>query len=321
MFINLIIYFLAFAGIWVGSGFAVRSVERISRTFKMSSFMVSFLVLGFFTSIGELSVGINSILDDNPEIYVGNLIGASIILLMLIVPLLAIAGNSIRIAPEFRGFNLPASLIVIALPVILAMDGKVGRMDSVISLALFFFLLVGMQAKRSLVEKLKKINKKTGIRLGKELIKIVFGVAVIFIASRFVVEQTVYFSELLGVSPFLVSLLLIAIGTNIPELSLVIRSVFMKNNQVAFGDYIGSAAFNTFLLGLLTFIYGGQVTLTNSYMVSLLFLVVGLLVFYYFARTKNTISRAEGVVLLMIYVAFLATEIVLHKNLIFWNVQ
>jgi len=311
---HLVIYALSFIGIWIGSGLAISSVERLSKILRVSSFAVSFIVLGFFTSVSELSVGVNSILENDPEIYVGNLIGASIVIFMLIIPLLAITGNNIKITPEFRGFNLPASLVVIALPVILAMDGRIGRTDSILALSLFGFLVVAVQTKRGLLEKMKAINSRSSIKVGKELLRIVFGVAVIFIASRFVVEQTMYFSNILQLSPFVISLLLISIGTNIPELSFVVRSAFMKNNQVAFGDYVGSASFNTFLMGGLTFFYGKPVLLNNSYLVSLLFLVVGLFVFYYFARTKNSISRIEGLVLLALYVLFLLVEIYIHKS-------
>jgi len=317
MLSHLLIYLLSFIGIWIGSGLAIKSVERLSQSLRLSSFAVSFLVLGLFTSISELSVGVNSILENDPEIFVGNLIGASIVLFMLIVPLLAIVGNSIRITPELQGFNLPASLVVIALPVILAMDGRVGRTDSIIAMVLFVFLMVSIQSKRGLLEKIKNISPLIGVRVGRELSKILFGVTVIFVASKFLVEQTVFFSNLLHVSPFLISLLLIAIGTNVPELSLVIRSAFVRNHQVAFGNYVGSAAFNTFLLGLLTFFYGKPVLLNNSYVVSLLFLVAGLAAFYYFARTKNTISRVEGLVLLALYLAFLLTEIGIHGGLNF----
>jgi cation:H+ antiporter len=311
---HLIIFILSFVGLWIGSGLAIGSVERLSKILKVSSFAVSFLVLGFFTSESELSVGINSIIGNDPEIYVGNLIGGSIVIFMLIIPLLAITGSKIKIPTEFQGFNLPASLVVIALPVILAMDGRVGRIDSIIALSLFGFLVIAVQTRKGLFEKIKTFNPRSGVKVGKELLRIVFGLATIFIASRFIVEQTIYFSHLLEISPFLISLLLIAIGTNIPELSLVLRSVFMKSNQVAFGDYVGSAAFNTFLLGLLTLIYGKPVFLTNSYLVGLLFLVAGLVIFYYFARTKNSISRLEGLALVAMYILFLATEVFIHRK-------
>lgn len=315
MYSHLVLYLLAFVGIWVGSGLAIRAVERISRTLKMSSFAVSFLVLGFFTSVGEFSVGINSIINNDPEIFVGNLIGASIVIFMLIVPLLAFTGRRINISLEFRGFNLPASLVVISLPVLLAMDGIISRMDSYISLVMFGILVLIIQSKKGFIETVKSINQRAGIKVGKELLKIIFGVATVFIASKFVVDQTLYFSQIFKVSPFLISMLVISLGTNIPELSLVVRAAFMRNNQVAFGDYVGSAAFNTFLLGSLSLINGKAVLLSNSYLISLLFLIVGLGMFYFFARTKNSISRGEGLVLLTLYVGFIGTEWLIHRGI------
>jgi len=312
---HLLIYLLSFVGIWIGSGIAIKSVERLSRTLRISSFSVSFLILGVFTSIGELSVGVNSILKNDPEIYVGNLIGASIVLFMLIIPLLAITGRSIQIPDKFKGRNLPMSLLVVAMPAILVLDGQIGKTDSLIALGLFVILLISIGAKRGIISQLKSFNPQSGVRVGKELIKIILAVGVIFVASKFVVDQSLYFSKILNVSPFFISLIFIAVGTNIPELSLVVRSIFMKNKQVAFGDYIGSAVFNTFLLGMLTLIYNKTVFLTNSYVVSLVFLVVGLVAFYYFARTKHSISRLEGLFLLALYLLFLTSEMVMHKNI------
>lgn len=318
MIAHVILFSLSFVGIWIGSGLAIKSVERISRTFKISQFAISFIVLGFFTSISELSVGINSILENDPEIFVGNLIGGSIVIFMLLIPLLAIVGKPIKISLEFQGFNLTASLLVVGLPVILVMDGVIGKLDSVLTIGFYAFLLALTQTKRSLLERISNINHRSGIIIGRELLKILFGVTTIFIASKFVVEQTMYFSQIINVSPFLISLLMIALGTNIPELSLVIRSIFMKNNQVAFGDYIGSAAFNTFLLGLLSLVYDKPIQLNNSYLTSLLFSITGLMLFYFFSRTKNSVNRIEGMVLLSLYALFILTEIFLHRNLLFW---
>ncbi len=312
---HVFIYLLAFTGIWIGSGIAIKSVQRLAKSLNLSSFMVSFVVLGLFTSMGELSVGINALLGGDPEIYVGSLVGASIVLFLLIAPLLAIVGNSVKVNAEFRGFNLVASLVVVALPSMLVMDGKIGVTDSIVAVVVFVFLLLSLESKKGLLDKIKTMDFGKSVKVGKELLKALFGMIIVFTASKFVVEQTVYFSDLLGISSFLISLLLISIGTNVPELSLVIRSAFMKDYEVAFGNYVGSAAFNTFLLGVLTLIYGKPVFLTNSYVVSLLFLIVGLFMFYIFARTKNTLSRWEGVMLLMVYAAFVATELYLHRSI------
>ena len=310
---NFIIYVASFVGIWIGAGLAIKSVEKLSRSLRISSFIVSFLVLGFFTSVSELSVGVNAVMVNDPEIYVGNLIGASLVIFLMIIPLLAIGANGLKINQGFQGLNLLVSVIVIAAPAILSMDGKIDRFDSIIAIILYFFLVICIQTKKNLLESVANLKKSQSTKLLRELVKIILGIIIIFIASRFIVDQTLYFSKALQISPFLISLLLISIGTNIPELSLTVRSIFMKNNQIAFGDYVGSAAFNTFLFGLLTLVYGKPVYLTNSYFGSLLFLGAGLLIFYYLAKKDHVISRVDGLVLLLIYVAFLLVEIVLGK--------
>lgn len=314
---HLFIYVISFVLIWIGSGLVVKSVERLSHALKVSSFAISFILLGFFTSISELSVGVNSLLRNDPEIFVGNLIGASIVIFMLLIPLLAILGNSIHITPEFRGLNLPASLIVVALPVILAMDGKIDKIDGYVSIAAFLFLLFQIENKKGVLNLPHHPPHKTGHKTGKDILLTLVGVVIIFLASRLVVDQTLYFSDLLHISPFLISLLLISLGTNIPELSLVLRSIFMRNKQIAFGDYIGSAAMNTFLIGTLTLVYNKPVILSNSYLTSLFFMIVGLLGFYHFARTKNTLSRLEGFLLFFLYALFVLMEILTHKDSFF----
>lgn len=311
---NLIIFILAFFGVWFGAGLAIRSVEKLSRSLHLSSFLVSFLVLGFFTSISELSVGVNSLLVRDPEIYVGNLIGASLVLFMLVIPLLSIFGHGIHIRGELQGLNLPFSLITIAIPVLLSIDGRVSRTDGFVSLFFYLLLVILIQSKNKPLEKLKQTIHQNNHSLSKTLFFVVTGVTIIFLSSHFLVEETIYFSQVFGVSPFLISLLVIALGTNIPELSLVLRSAFSKNNQVAFGDYVGSAAFNTFLFAILTIFGGQEVSLNNSYLVSLSFMIGGLSLFYYFARTKNTLSRLEGFVLLLFYICFIFTEVYLHKS-------
>ncbi len=311
---QILVYVLAFAGIWMGSGLAIKSVERLARFLDISTFMVSFVALGLFTSIGELSVGINALIENNPEIYVGSLIGASIVLFLLVTPLLAIVGNSVRINENFRGFNLVASLLVVALPAILVMDGKISKADGVIAVVAFVWLLRKLKSKKSLLEKIKSLGVKNSVRVGKEVFNTLLGMGIVFVASKFVVDQTVYFSDLLGISSFLISLLVVSIGTNVPELSLVIRSVTMRNYQVALGNYVGSAAFNTLLLGVLTLIHGQDIYLTNSYVVGLVFLIAGLVMFYFFARTKNTLSRLEGLMLLVFYVFFVMMEISIHRG-------
>jgi len=89
----------------------------------------------------------------------------------------------------------------------------------------------------------------------------------------------------------------------------VARSIFFSDNEVAFGDYVGSASYNTLLFGGLVLWYGKTIILSNSYVVSILVLVIGLFIFFLFAKSKNTLTRKEGLLLLCIYLLFVSTEV------------
>lgn len=312
MLTHVLIYVASFIGIWVGAGIAIRSVEKLAHKLRLSSFLVSFLVLGFFTSISEISVGINAVLGNDPNIFVGNLIGASIVLFLMVIPLLAIIGHTITINKEVRGHNLILPLIVVAIPVLLALDGVVSRFDAILAVTLYVISALVIEQRRGFVKNVSTFAQFKNLSVAQELAKIIAGSLIIYGSSWVVVNQTVYFSQALGLSQFFISLMIIGIGTNLPELSLIVRSLFMKSNQVAFGDYLGSAAFNSFLYGILALWYGKPILLNNSYAISLGFLIVGLILFYLFAKSKHSISKLEAWGLFTLYIAFFGIEVFTH---------
>lgn len=309
---HVLIYIAAFAGIWVGAGMAIGSVEKMAHKLRLSSFLVSFLILGFFTSISEASVGINAVLSNDPGIFVGNMIGASIVLLLMVIPLLALTGKSITINKEVRGHNLILPLIVVAIPVLLSFDGVVSRIDAIIAVTLFSISALLLDKRRGFVRNVATLARFKNFSVARELLKMVAGALIIYGSSYVVVDQTEYFSRAFGLSEFFISLMIIGIGTNLPELSFIVRSLFMKSNQVAFGDYLGSAAFNSFLFGILALWYGKPIILNNSYAISLGFLIVGLLLFYVFAKSKHSISKFEALGLFSLYIAFFVVEVITH---------
>jgi len=313
MYTHILLSILSFLGIWIGTGLAVNSVEKLSHKLRISSFAVSFLILGLFTSISEFSVGINAVINKDPEIYVGNLIGASIVIFLMIIPLLAITGKKINIPTTLQKNNLILPLVLVALPVVLALDNEIGKIDGIITIVLYLILAISLQTKKGLLERASNLIQFKKVSVWKEIAKIVVGVIIIFQASHFIVEQIKYFSTTLNISPFIISVLIVSIGTNLPELSFIFRSMVTKNNNVAFGDYIGSSAFNTFLFGILTLLNKEKVILSNSYISSSIFLIIGTIIFYFFAKSKNTITRLEGFILLGIYIAFVTTEFILIR--------
>ena len=270
---------------------------------------MSFFVLGILTSIPEISVGINSVIDGDPEIFVGNLIGGVVILYLLAIPLLAVFGNGIILDHKLTTKNLIFSLLVVSAPTFLIIDGKItafgGTFLILLYLALFYFIEKG----KGLMEKVKDNILNHNHHLLKYVSFILLGIIIIFLSSKYIVDMTIYFSEIINISPFIISLLLLALGTNLPELSLAVRAIYQGKKQVALGDYVGSAAANTLIFGVMTILNGKDIYVAGNFLTTFLFIVFGLGLFFLFSRSKQDISRKEGLVLFFVYLLFFIFEL------------
>jgi cation:H+ antiporter len=112
----------------------------------------------------------------------------------------------------------------------------------------------------------------------------------------------------MNISTYYISLIMLAIGTNLPEISLAVKSVVLRKKDIAFGDYIGSAATNTLLFGIFTLISGGEVLASTNFIETFVIMVFGLGLFYFFTRSKKDISRKEGFILAGYYLIFIILE-------------
>jgi cation:H+ antiporter len=303
----LLFFILAFVFLWIGSGLAVSAVTKISYSVRMSSFFVSFFVLGIFTSVTEIMVGISAVIDNKPEIYVGNLMGSSVVVFMLIIPLLAVIGNGIKLNNSFRFKDLVFAALTVGFPALLTLDNKIGIIDAVILVIIYICFIFRLERDSGSVNRIIRIDVRQRTLI-KSFLKIVAAIVLVYSGSNILVEETPKLGEMLRISPFIISALLLSIGTNIPELSIAVRSILAKRRDIAFGDYVGSATLNTLEMGVLTLFRLSPAPADGSNF-SVIAFVLGLTLFVFFVKRKNDISRREGIVLLVCYLFFVFLEV------------
>ncbi len=301
---------LAFIVLWFSSGLTVIGIERLSKSIHVSTFLTSFFALGFLTSISEISVGVASIIDRTPTISVGNLIGASAFLTLCVVPIQVIISSGIAVNDKNDKINLPVAYLVISLPVLLILDRTLGYFDAGIMFFSYLFLLFTISGKKDLLENIEEGLSHSHVNVYKETLKVVVGAALIVIASKVIVDRLVFVSTALNIDPFVLGILFLAVGTNIPELTILLRTFFGRKKDIALGDYIGSASLNTLLLSLLIVANGGPITLGQGLKPNVLLLPIGAILFLVFARNKK-FERREAGLLLVIYMFFVFFELVL----------
>ena len=296
--------------IWFFAGLLVDTVTRVAHRVHRSNFGVAFFVLGILTSLSELSVAVNATIDRVPDVSAGNLMGASLVIALLIVPVLAIAGGGIEIRHTLSLRRLALVFGVILAPGAFLLDGGASRGEGA-AMVLLYGLLVWFIRSASFDGTFQAI--KSGLaeergRLAADVGKLLIGALAIFFAGHWLVKEAVYFADALRVPGSLIGLLVLSIGTNVPEIVVAARAVMKRHKEIAFGDYIGSAAANTLIFGGLAIANGPFTLGAREFLPTFALLAVGLALLYGFSRSNRFISRREGYVLLVLYAAFFALQ-------------
>lgn len=308
---NLFAYAVSFILIWFGAGLIVSAATKFSQKLKLAPFAFSFVFLGILTSTPEFAVGLQAVADHDPEIFVGNLLGGIVVLFLVVIPILAIFGNGISLKNEMGNKMLLVTMAVILLPSLLTLDKRVTNLEGVIMIASYLGLLYAVERNKGIFDRENKELLNTKAYSYKDFLKIILGLGIVFVASSIIVDKTMFFADYFNISAFYIGLIIIALGTDLPELTLAIRSVLSGQKQLAMGDYMGAAAVSTFLFGLFTVLHNGEVITVSNFFTTFIFILTALALFYFFSRSKNNISRLEGLILLSVYFIFIIFEIFL----------
>lgn len=308
---HLLVYIVSFFVVWGGAGLVVSSVSSLAKSLRLPAFTISFFLLGLLTSLPEFTVGTISVLDGQPIIIAGALLGGVVVIFLGIIPLLGLIGKGIKIPHALSQSEILATVLVVVVPSMLTFDRKITVTEGWLMFFTYVALFAFFALKRSMFNKIASSVKKNKGKEGVYLLKIIVGVVLLLVASRQIVSTTQYFAFVLQISPFFISLIIVALGTNIPELSLVFRSLVTKKNDIALADYLGSASANTLLMGIFSVMYGETLFLPNHFLQRFIFIATGLVLFVFFARSKHVLSRAESAVLFAMYCAFLLFEVVI----------
>ena len=308
--INFFLYALAFVGLWFGAGLIVTAASKFSKKLKLSPFAFSFVFLGILTSTPQFSVGLQAVADHDAQIFVGNLLGGIIVLFLVVIPILAVFGKGISLKHELDNKTLFITLGVILLPALFTLDKRVTNFEGVIMIAAYLILLYIVQRKNGIFnhENEQLLNMRAYSYV--DFFKILAGLGIVFVASNLVVDKTLYFADILHISSFYIGLIVIALGTDLPELTLAIRSVVSGKKELAMGDYVGAAAVSTFLFGLFTLLHNGEVITISNFFITFIFITIALTAFYIFSFRRKFISRTNGLILLGIYICFVFFELI-----------
>lgn len=263
------------------------------------------IILGLFTSLPELSLGINSFIDGLQQMSLGNLLGGVIILFTLILGGSVIINRKISTHEILN--DIAPILLFLLLPITLGLRGSLGLVDGIIIIISYVILVIYLFKKNNHITTfgIHIANKKETI---KRIGYIVVGVILVMFTSNFIIDVTERLIAHFNLPVFLVGLLFFAIGTNLPEITLVVRSWLRGAEDLSLSNLFGSAMANILLIGIFISMREMTVPVNMSYIVLVVMYALIFLLLIIFARTNKEFKRLEGFILLVLYILFLLTQ-------------
>ena len=295
----------------------VDGASALARRLKVSDLAIGLTVVAFGTSTPELFVNLVAATQGKTALALGNVIGSNIANILLILGLAAII-NPLAATAGTVWKEIPFSLLAAVVLGIVVNDRLLGGSGDVISrgdgLVLLCFLAIFFYYTAAIAFDAGDFDPQTEIKsmpLPTALFRVALGLAGLVLGGWLIVANATLIAKQLGMSEALIGLTVVAIGTSLPELATSAVAAYKGNADIAIGNVVGSNIFNIFfILGITSTIHPIPCE-TGSNAEVLVLVVASLLLFLsMFTGRRRSIDRWEGVVFVLLYIAFLSYKIV-----------
>lgn len=315
----ILILVIGFVLLIKGADFFVEGSSSVAKKFHVPAMLIGMTIVAMGTSLPECAVSVTASLANNNSLAVSNVIGSNIFNLMVVCGACALF-SPLTIRQDTLKKEFPLSIICAALMLVLGYIGMtLGHIDGIIFLVLFVGYLLWMiqsakkaraavlsdPAQSGQIEQSEFVEENIAILpTWKSLVFIIGGMIAIKFGGDFVVNGASSIASSMGLSQTLIGLTIVAMGTSLPEL--VTSLVAAKKGEVdmALGNVIGSDIFNIlFVLGIATAI--SPISFLMENVIDIILLIIMSVIVLAFAWTKQQINRKEGILMLLMYAAYM----------------
>lgn len=315
MFFEILMIILGFVLLVSGADLLVKGSSSIAKKFHIPEMLIGLTIVAIGTSAPELIITITSAGKNASDLILGNAIGSNLCNLLLILGLMAVL-RPVEIGKEAKKIHIPIlffSTLILFIMQISIFGGAVSvldRIDGIILIILFIlYFSYPILAEIKDIKKAYKENKNNQINNSKTILSIIFviiGIVLLKYGGDFVVDYSIEIARRINISERVIGLTIVAIGTALPELVTSIFAVIKKDTDLAVGNIVGSCIFNTFLiLGIGAIMTPLKFSTEFNQNLIILLISTFLIWLFNFVGKKNTITRAKGSILLLIFAMYI----------------
>lgn len=316
MFLQIILLIVGFVILIKGADVFVDGAASLAQNFKLSKMLIGLTIVAFGTSAPEFAVSVKSIVSNNADMVLGNVIGSNILNILLIIGICALI-KPVIVKNNTIKKEIP---IVILMSTLLFFLMKDNLFDSSISnivtrndgfvILLFFTVFVYYLISIVRNKKDEDADSLAKFNIPKSIIFTILGIVAIIVGSNLVVDSASTIATILGVSQKMIALTIVAFGTSLPELVTSIVSIKKDEQEIMVGNIVGSNIFNIgIVLGLPVALFGG-IDAVGFNNIDLIMLLVSAVLLFMLSFKKHKIGKVGGILMLVLFIIYYTFVIV-----------
>jgi cation:H+ antiporter len=256
MLANSLLFIVGLAALVAGAKVLVQGAAKLALSLGLSPLVVGLTIVAFGTSAPEIAVSIGAVVEGRTDMAVGNVIGSNVFNVLFILGLSALIAPLVIHAQVIRQ-EVPIMIGASVLLLALAVDGRIGRLESAWLLALLaaytVFLIVQSrrqsEATRDEFAQAISVDRSWDRHWAVQVALVLAGLGLLVLGSGWLVDAAVVFARALGVSELVIALTIVAAGTSMPEVATSVTAALKGQRDIAVGNVVGSNTFN--ILGCL----------------------------------------------------------------------
>lgn len=299
----------------IGAEALVRGASRLAAALGVSPLVIGLTIVAFGTSSPELAVSLQSALNGQPDLAIGNVVGSNILNVLLILGLSALI-TPLLVAQQLVRLDVPIMIGTSILLWVLALNGAVSQWEGAalfaVMLAYLGFLLWQSQRERNAAveaEYAQEFTSPEPKNIGRNLFNgalVIVGLGLLIWGSRLFVQGASDLARTFGLSELVIGLTIVALGTSLPEVAASLMAAFKGERDLAVGNVVGSNIFNLLTVLALTALIapGGVPVSAGALNLDIPFMVAVAIACLPIFVTGHTIARWEGALFLGYYVAY-----------------
>ena len=316
MLLQIILLIVGFVILIKGADIFVDGASSLAQNFKLSKMLIGLTIVAFGTSAPEFAVSVKSIISNNSDMVLGNVVGSNILNILLIIGIcslikpIAVKNNTVK-------KEIPIVIMISTLLFFLMKDNlfddniinMITRNDGFIIL-LFFMIFIYYLISIMRNKKDDDADESAKFGIWKSVLFTILGIICIILGSNFVVDSASNIASSLGVSQKMIALTIVAFGTSLPELVTSIVSIKKGEQEILVGNIVGSNVFNIgIVLGLPVALFGG-IPAVGFNNLDLIVLLLSAILLFIFSFKDHRIKKLEGIIMLIIFIIYYSFVII-----------